>query len=244
MTSHETTGNGAAGEESVRLDPRLRALLEKAPVAGMSAQLRKRGFDQAVLDGLHPMHPGAKLVGIARTLRLVPFRKDLFERHGGGYNAQKRLFDAVSHDEVIVIEARGEVTAATFGDILAIRARSGGAAGIVTDGSVRDYAAVAEVGLPVFSAGAHPAVIGRRHVPWEHDVTVGCAGAAVQPGDIIVGDRDGVIVIPPELAEEVAAATISQEEEDEWIALRVAEGERLEGLFPMNAKWRSRYEER
>ena len=127
----------------------------------------------------------------------MPNREDLFDSHGGGYNAQKRAFDAVGEGEVIVIEARGEAGSGTLGDVLAIRAHARGAAGIVTDGGVRDAEAVASVGIPVFSNGAHPAVLGRKHVPWDADVTIGCGGTTVQPGDIIVGDADGVIVIPP-----------------------------------------------
>ena len=119
------------------------------PVAGLSAQLRKRGLNNVTIDGVRPLHPGAKLVGTAKTLRFVPNREDLFESHGGGYNAQKRAFDAVGEGEVIVIEARGEAGSGTLGDILAIRAHARGAAGIVTDGGVRDAEAVA-VGIPVF----------------------------------------------------------------------------------------------
>jgi regulator of RNase E activity RraA len=118
-----------------------------------------------------------------------------------------------------------------------------GAAGIVTDGGVRDLDAVAAVGIPVYTSGAHPAVLGRKHVPWDHDVTVACGGTTVQPGDVIIGDADGVIVIPPALAEEVADAALAQEDEDAWIAARVAEGHPVDGLFPMNAQWRARYEE-
>lgn len=224
------------------LSPELRAKLEAVPVAGLSAQLRKRGLDNVTIDGVRPLHPEAKLVGTARTLRFVPLREDLFASHGGGYNAQKRAFDAVGDGEVIVIEARGETGSGTLGDILALRAHARGAAGIVTDGGVRDAAAVSAVGIPVYTAGPHPAVLGRRHVPWDHDVTIGCGGTTVQPGDVIVGDADGVIVIPPALVEEVAHAALAQEEEDAWIAERVAEGHPVDGLFPMNAEWRARYE--
>lgn len=220
----------------------LRDKLERTPVAGLSAQLRKRGLDNVTIDGVRPMHPGAKLVGTAKTLRFVPHREDLFASHGGGYNAQKRAFDAVGEGEVIVIEARGEAGSGTLGDVLAIRAHVRGAAGIVTDGGVRDAAAVASVGIPVFSHGAHPAVLGRKHVPWDHDVTIGCGGTTVQPGDIIVGDADGVIVIPPSLVEEVVDAALAQEDEDAWIAARVAEGHPVDGLFPMNAEWRAKYD--
>lgn len=224
------------------LNAELRAKLEAVPVAGLSAQLRKRGLDNVTIDGVRPLHPKAKLVGTARTLRFVPLREDLFAAHGGGYNAQKRAFDAVDEGEVIVIEARGESGSGTLGDILAIRAHARGAAGIMTDGGVRDADAVAAVGIPVYTAGPHPAVLGRRHVPWEHDVTIGCGGTTVQPGDVIVGDADGVIVIPPSLVEQVVDAALAQEEEDAWIARRVAEGHPVDGLFPMNAEWRARYE--
>lgn len=224
------------------LSEELRAKLEAVPVAGLSAQLRKRGLDNVHIDGVRPLHPDAKLVGTARTLRFVPNREDLFASHGGGYNAQKRAFDAVAEGEVVVIEARGEAGSGTLGDILAIRAHARGAAGIVTDGGVRDAAAVAAVGIPVYSSGAHPAVLGRRHVPWDHDLTIACGGATVQPGDVIVGDADGVIVIPPGIVEEVVDAALAQEAEDAWIADRVAEGHPVDGLFPMNAHWRERYD--
>lgn len=231
----------AAGLPAPGLDPELRAKLERAPVAGLSQQLRKRGLNNVTIDGVHPLHPGAKLVGLGRTLRFVPNREDLFDAQGGGYNAQKRAFDAVGEGEVIVIEARGESGSGTLGDILAIRAHARGAAGIVTDGGVRDVDAVSAVGIPVYTAGAHPAVLGRRHVPWDADVTIACGGTTVQPGDILVGDADGVIVIPPALAAEVVDAALEQEIEDGWIAERVAEGHAVDGLFPLAGEWKDRY---
>lgn len=224
------------------LTAELRAKLLEAPTAGLSAQLRKRGHHSCFIDGVSANIAGTKIVGSAKTLRFVPFREDLFASHGGGYNAQKRAFDAVDDGEIIVIEARGDATTGTLGDILALRAQVRGAAGVVTDGGVRDFDAVAEIGLPVFSQGAHPSVLGRRHVPWDVDVTIACGGATVQPGDIIVGDGDGVIVIPPALADEIATAAVAQEIEDAWIAGQVAAGHPVDGLFPLNMQWRARYE--
>lgn len=223
------------------LDAALRAKLERTPVAGLSQQLRKRGLNNVTIDGVRPLLPGTKLVGLARTLRFVPNREDLFASHGGGYNAQKRAFDAVGEGEVLIIEARGERGSGTLGDILAIRAHARGAAGIVTDGGVRDADAVAAVGIPVYSAGAHPAVLGRKHVPWDADLTVACGGTTVQPGDVIVGDADGVIVIPPAIADEVADAALEQEIEDGWIAAQVASGHPVDGLFPLTGEWKDRY---
>lgn len=224
------------------LSPELRAKLMEAPTAGLSSQLRKRGHHSCFIDGVSANIPGSKIVGTAKTLRFVPFREDLFASHGGGYNAQKRAFDAVGEGEIIVIEARGDATTGTLGDILALRARARGAAAVVTDGGVRDFDAVAEIGLPVFSQGPHPSVLGRKHVPWDVDVTISCGGATVQPGDIIVGDGDGVIVIPPSLAEQIADDALAQEVEDAWIAEQVAAGHPVDGLFPLNAAWREKYE--
>lgn len=237
--SPEAAGLGAP---AAVLTPALREKLSRVPVAALSGQLRKRGLNDVTIDGVHPLTAGSRFVGTARTLRFLPHREDLFAARGGGYNAQKRAFDAVAEGEVLVIEARGETGSGTLGDILAIRAHARGAAAIVTDGGVRDADAVAAVGIPVFTAGAHPAVLGRRHIPWETDVAIGCGGTTVEPGDILVGDGDGVVVLPPALAEEVATAALAQEEEDAWIARQVASGHPVDGLFPMNAAWRARYE--
>ena len=154
---------------------------------------------------MHANHAGDRIRRHApRRCGSCPFRPDLFAAHGGGFNAQKVAFDTVEPGEVLVVEARGERGTGTVGDVLALRAQVRGAAGIVTDGGVRDFDAVAGFEIPVFSQGPHPTVLGRRHVPWEVDVTIACGGAAVQPGDVIVGDGDGVIVIPPQLVAEVA----------------------------------------
>lgn len=224
------------------LDDALRADLLSVGTATLSSQLRKRGYDDVSVDGVRSNRAGARLVGRARTLRFIPFRPDLFADHGGGFNAQKRAFDTLTPGDVLVIDARGEIGTGTVGDILALRALELGAAGIVTDGGIRDYATVALLDLPSFSAGPHPAVLGRRHVPWETDVTVACGGAAVQPGDVIVGDDDGVLVIPPHLVREVVADAIEQEREERFIAEQVARGASVKGLYPMNAEWRTRYE--
>ncbi|MCE0538741.1 fumarylacetoacetate hydrolase family protein [Kineosporia rhizophila] len=230
----------AAGLPPVLTDE-LRGLLNEVAVATLSSELRKRGYPHASIDGVHPLTPGTRMIGTARTLRFVAHRPDLFAGHGGGYNAQKRAFDSLKSGEVLLIEARGDATAGTVGDVLALRAHTLGAAGVVTDGAVRDSAAVAAIGLPVFSQGAHPSVLGRRHVPWEVDATITCGGAAVVPGDVVVGDDDGVVVIPAALLDEVVRAAAEQEAQDAWVAAQVAAGHRVDGLFPPNAEWLERY---
>ncbi|MFP3464973.1 fumarylacetoacetate hydrolase family protein [Leifsonia sp. SIMBA_070] len=232
---------GRQPEPAFVLTDVLREKLASVATATLSSQLRKRGLNDVSIDGLTSTRPTTKVVGTARTLRYIPHREDLFASHGGGYNAQKRAFDAVGPGEVLVIEARGERGSGTVGDVLALRAQVNGAAGIVTDGGVRDLAVVAALDIPTYHNGPHPAVLGRKHVPWDTDVTIACGGAAVQPGDVIVGDADGLLVIPPSLVEEVVADAIEQEREEEFIAEQVAAGNPVDGLFPMNAAWRERY---
>ncbi|MBB4686789.1 fumarylacetoacetate hydrolase family protein [Amycolatopsis jiangsuensis] len=233
----------AAGLESpFELTEDLVAKLRKVSVATLSAQLRKHGYNQLSIDGVRSDKPGSKIIGRARTLRFVPAREDLFRSHGGGYNAQKRTFDSLSPGDVLVVEARGERGSGTVGDILALRAQVLGAAGIVTDGGVRDHSAVKDLDIPTFSSGPHPAVLGRKHVPWDADLTVACGGATVQPGDVIVGDDDGVLVIPPALLGDVLDAAVAQEAEEAWIAARVAEGTPVQGLYPLTGEWRRRYD--
>lgn len=228
--------------EAPVLTPELRERLGRVALATLSSVLRKKGLDNVSIDGLRATQPGTTMIGTARTLRYVPNREDLFRSHGGGYNAQKRLFDSLREGDVLVMDARQQDRSGTLGDILALRARHLGAAGIVTDGGVRDLDEVTEIGIPTFHAGGHPAVLGRLHVPWGIDETIACGGTAVQPGDIIVGGGDGVLVIPPALVEEVVAEAEVQEEQEAFIARMVDEGHPVDGLFPMNREWKARFE--
>ena len=216
--------------------------LRAVSTATLASQLRKRGLNGCALDGLRSTRPQTRMTGYARTVRYLPLREDLAATHGGGMNAQKRAVEQIRPGEVLVIEARGEHTAGTIGDILALRAQVRGASGVITDGAIRDSAALARLEIPVYHAAVHPAVLGRRHVPWETGVTVACAGVTIQPGDICVGDADGVVVIPPNIAAEVLADAVEQERQEEFIAARVAAGEPIEGLYPLGEAWRGAYE--
>ena len=225
------------------LSPELKAKLESVCTATLSSQLRKRGLNNVSIDGLTSTRPERRIVGLARTLRYVPNREDLFTTHGGGFNAQKKAIDSVNEGEILVMEARGEKGTGTIGDILALRAQVRGAAAIITDGGVRDFTAVAAMDMPTYYANPHPAVLGRRHIPWDTDITIACGGTTVQPGDIIVADADGILVIPPALADELADDSIAQEREETFIAEMVQQGHSVDGLYPLNAAWRTRYQE-
>ncbi|MER6415037.1 fumarylacetoacetate hydrolase family protein [Streptomyces humidus] len=232
---------GSAYEPEPLLGPRLADGLRSVAVATLSAQMRSRGLPHMSIDGVGPVSGGA-MVGVAHTLRYLPLREDLFKRHGTGMNAQKRAIEELRPGHVLVMDARRDPTAGTLGDILALRAHRRGAAGVVTDGAVRDSAAIADLGLPVYAAGSHPSVLGRRHVPWDTGVPVACGGALVQPGDLIVGDTDGVVVVPPNLADELVADCREQERQERFIAEQVAAGESVDGLYPLRQAWRDAYE--
>ncbi|MFG3381372.1 fumarylacetoacetate hydrolase family protein [Streptomyces sp. NPDC047999] len=235
-------GPGRADEPGPALDARLADRLRALATATLSSQLRRRGLHHMTIDGVRPTDPGATLVGTAHTLRYLPLREDLFKRFGNGMNAQKRAVEELRPGQVLVMDARRDTTAGTIGDILALRAQVRGAAGIVTDGGLRDSAAVAALGLPTYHAAEHPAVLGRRHVPWDTGVPIACGGALVQPGDILVGDADGVVVVPPDLAEELAADCAEQESQERFIAEQVRAGEPIQGLYPLGPTWRAAYE--
>ena len=239
--SAKAAGLSEPAKSRFTLTPELKGRLRSVSTATLSSQLRKRGLNNVSIDGLRSTRPDQRLVGRARTLRYIAQREDLFTEFGGGYNAQKRAFDALQEDDILVIDARGEVNTGTVGDILALRAQVNGAVGIVTDGGVRDLAALSRLDIPVYHAGPHPAVLGRKHVPWDIDVTVSCGGTAVQPGDVVIGDADGLVVIPPRLVEEIVADAIEQEQQETYIAERVADGACVDGLYPMNEDWKARY---
>jgi regulator of RNase E activity RraA len=215
--------------------------LREVATATLASLLRKRGLNGLTLDGLRSTRPDLRMAGYARTVRYLPLREDLIAMYAG-MNAQKRAIEQIRPGEVLVIGARGDPTAGTIGDILGLRAQVRGAAGIVTDGAIRDSAALARLDIPAYHAAVHPAVLGRRHVPWESDVAVACAGATIRPGDILVGDADGVVVLPPALAAEVLADAREQERQEEFIAGRVAQGEPIDGLYPLTDRTRPAYQ--
>jgi len=231
---------GRRGVPRERADDVLAGLSEVS-TATLASLLRKRGLNGLTLDGLRSTRPDVRMAGYARTVRYLPLREDL-SVVSAGMNAQKRAIEEIRPGEVLVIEARGDPTAGTIGDILGLRAQVRGAAGIVTDGAIRDSAALARLEIPAYHAAVHPAVLGRRHVPWESDVAVACAGVTIRPGDILVGDADGVVVLPPAIAAEVLADAREQERQEEFIAARVAQGDSIDGLYPLTDHTRPAYE--
>jgi regulator of RNase E activity RraA len=221
----------------------LRSRLRAISTATLSWQLRRRGLRDVVMRGLIPVGARNRFVGVARTLRYLPFREDLASEDGAGYNLQKQTVDELDEGEVLVIDARGDLSAGAIGDILVRRASAAGAAGIVTDGAVRDAGGIAALDIPVFARGRHPGVMSTRHLPWDRDVAIACGGVAVLPGDLVAADEDGVVVIPRGLIDDVLSDAEEQQSMEGFVEKKVAQGVRLEGLYPPGPAWRARWKE-
>ncbi len=224
------------------LDDELRSMLEQVSVATITHQLQNRRIMNSFLSGLRPLLPGQRLVGRARTLRYVALREDRLAAFSAGQNAQRRIAESVVDGDVIIIEARDVPDAGTIGDIYAMRAYHLGAVGIITDGALRDTAAIAELGRPVYHRSSHGSTWGRRHMPFSSDEPITCAGVFVEPGDVIVGDDEGAVVVPHALAHEVAEAALEQETRESFAIERVRAGESPEGLFPLSDARRDEFE--
>lgn len=215
------------------LNDGLIASLNTISTATLTYQLQMRGIRSSFLSGLKPLHPNERMVGRARTLRYVALREDLQREYGAGINAQKRIVEAIKPGDVLVIEARGVPDAATIGDIYATRLFALGGVGIVTDGALRDTPAIAAIDRPVYHLSSHGATLGRQHMPFSTDEPITCAGVFVVPGDVVVGDGEGVMVIPVALVEEVVADALAQEEKENFALERVQAGELTVDLFPL-----------
>jgi 5-oxopent-3-ene-1,2,5-tricarboxylate decarboxylase / 2-hydroxyhepta-2,4-diene-1,7-dioate isomerase len=242
VTSEARAFAGVERTASRSLSPRAEAALRQVSVATLTVQLSRRGIRNSCIRGLRSTRPDLQLLGRAKTLRYVPLREDVRDQNRSELNAQKAAIESIGPGEVLVIDARGEPNAGTIGDILAARAAFRGASGIVTDGGIRDSAALAKLEIPTYFLQPHPAVLGVAHFPLESDVPIACGGALVMPGDVLVGDADGVIVIPAHLAEEVALDALEQERREQWALERVQAGESVRGVYPLSDVRRAEYE--
>lgn len=219
-----------------------RARLNSVATATLAGVLHRRGIRSTFLSGLRPVRPGSRMVGVARTLRYLPMREDLISVYADRTNAQRDAVEGLQPGEVLVIDARDVPDAGTIGDIYAMRAVRLGAVGIVTDGATRDTPALAELDIPVYHRAAHGSTYRRHHLPIESQVPIACAGVTVMPGDVMVGDDEGVVVVPRALVDEVAAEAEAQELAEAWGLERVAAGESTDGTFPITDDRRAEFE--
>ena len=225
------------------LDDAAIATLRAVSTATLTTVLLKKGLRNVWLRGTRPFRPGQpRVVGPAFTLRFVPAREDLATPASWASPISTRAaIEAMPEGCVAVADAMGVADAGIFGDILCARMVRREVAGLVTDGVMRDAAGVLGTGLPVWCSGvaAPPSVAGLTFVGWQEPIA--CGGVAVMPGDIIVADDDGAVLIPQALLAEILADAPEQESQEAWIMAEIDRGLPLPGLYPMNAETRARY---
>ncbi len=226
------------------LDEACREILEGVSTATLTTCLFRRGFRNCFMQDVHPVDRAAgPMVGEAYTLRFIPAREDidLLEAYRDPDHPQRYAVEHCPPGQVLVIDSRGDARAASAGDILVTRLKVRGVAGIVTDGGFRDTPAIARLGFPAYhrrpSAPTGPIL----HHAADVGLPIGCGGVAVYPGDILVGDGEGVVVIPRHLAAEVAEEAAEMTLYEEWVSLEVRAGRALPGLYPASEESRRRF---
>jgi regulator of RNase E activity RraA len=226
------------------LDPQVIDTLSKITTATLTTILLKKGLRNVWLRGTRPLRPGQpRLVGRAFTLRFVPAREDLATPESWGAPISTRAaIEDMPAGCITVVDAMGVTDAGIFGDILCARMAKRGVTALITDGVVRDVAGVLGTGLPVWcdGAAAPASVTSLTFVAWQQPIA--CGGVAVFPGDVIVVDDDGAVLIPANLLDEVLKLAPEQERLEAWIMKEVEGGASLPGLYPPNADNKARYE--
>ncbi len=218
------------------MDEATRAKLLTISTATLTTALFKRGLRNTFISGISPLSKHAqRMVGPAYTLRYIPAREDIdglgvFADKG---HPQRRAIEECPVGHVLVIDSRKDAKAASAGAILVTRLYKRGVAGIVTDGGFRDSPDIAELPFPSYhSAPSAPTNLIRHHAMEDLNVPIGCGDVPVYPGDIIVGDSEGVVVIPQGLAKEVADEAFEQTVFEDFVQEKVAGGSSIIGVYP------------
>lgn len=225
--------------------PEVLQALHHVSTATLTTQLLSRGLRNAFLAGLRPLNPSsARMAGEAFTLRYIPAREDIdvlsvFQDYD---HPQRKAVESVGPGQVLAMDCRGQTRAASLGGILATRLLRRGAAGVVTDGAVRDSPTFAALPLPTFAAGVSATTNLVQHHAVDLQVPIACAEVPIYPGDLLVGDPEGVVCLPRHLAEEVTKAALEQEHLERFIQSQIESGTPLRGTYPPDAATRAHYQ--
>lgn len=209
--------------------------LKSVSTATLCTALFKRGLRNQMIQDVHPLDAGKPtMVGEAFTLRYIPAREDLntisvFQDRG---HPQRKAVEECPPGAVFVIDSRKDARAASAGSILVTRLMKRGVAGVVTDGGFRDAAEIAKLDIPSFHHRPSAPTNLTQHQALDINVPIGCGDAPVWPGDVIVGDADGCVVIPAHLAEEIANEAVEMTAFEDFVTEKVLEGRSILGLYP------------
>jgi regulator of RNase E activity RraA len=218
-----------------RLTPETRDKLKTVSTATLCTALFKRGLRNQFIQDVHPLNPGAgPMVGEAFTLRYIPAREDLnplsvFQNRA---HPQRKAVEECPPGAVFVIDSRKDARAASAGSILVSRLMKRGVAGVVTDGGFRDSPEIAQLAIPAYHHRPSAPTNLTHHQAIDINVPIGCGDVAVWPGDIVVGDAEGVVVIPAHLADEVAAEAVEMTAFEDFVSEEVLKGRSILGLYP------------
>jgi len=230
------------------LSAETREKLASVSTATLTTQMFKRGLRNVFIQGVSRLTAAhdRSMVGPAFTLRYIPAREDIdgLEVFQDYDHPQRKAIETCPEGSVLVMDCRGDASAASAGSILVTRLMMRGAAGLVTDGGLRDTPEIGEFEIPAYiGAPSAPTNLIRHHAVETLNEPIACGGVAVYPGDIMVGDLEGVAVIPRHLADEVARDAWEQERHEEFIISEVRSGKPLRGTYPPDAEAKARYEE-
>jgi 5-oxopent-3-ene-1,2,5-tricarboxylate decarboxylase / 2-hydroxyhepta-2,4-diene-1,7-dioate isomerase len=229
-------------ERHVIAEQRIIEQLGQCSVATITHWLFGKGYQHVFMRGLTCLREDLRLVGRARTVRFVPVRPDLAglfpDREE---NPHRKAVDHINAGEVLVVDAHGSSEGGIFGDIMSARLEARGAAGLVVDGGLRDVWQIKELELPTYVRHVHAAAVSRAVSAVEMDGIVSCAGVAVRPGDYLLGDPDGVVVVPVAMVEEAVAHALPHDQLEVFIRERVRAGAPLLGNYPPTEAVRAEY---
>ncbi len=217
------------------LTPETRDKLKTVSTATLCTALFKRGLRNQFIQDVHPLNPsGAPMVGEAFTLRYIPAREDLnplsvFQDRA---HPQRKAVEECPPGAVFVIDSRKDPRAASAGSILVSRLMKRGVAGVVTDGGFRDSPEIARLGIPAYHHRPSAPTNLTLHQALDINVPIGCGDVAVWPGDVVVGDGEGVVVIPAHLADEIAAEAVEMTAFEDFVTEEVMKGRSILGLYP------------
>ena len=214
-------------------------------VATITMQLLKNGFSNSAMAGVKPLNrPTIPIVGLAYTLRFIPRREDLSNpRVLGSKNFTPRIaIESVPPNAILVIDGRQQTNTAVLGDILIERLKFRGVSGIITDGGIRDLEQCLSANFPIYASGpAAPASI-TAHAAGDLQCPIGCGGIAVLPNDLIIGDSDGVVVVPAKIAKKISKDGLEQERFERFAKMLIKTGATVIGTYPPNNRTKSLYQ--
>ena len=212
-----------------------RAKLKTVSTATLTTALFKRGLRNQFIQDVHPLNPGAgPMVGEAFTLRYMPAREDLnpISVFQDRQHPQRKAVEECPPGAIFVIDSRGDPRAASAGGILVGRLKARGVGGVVTDGGFRDSAEIATLGIPAYHQRPSAPTNLTLHQAIDINVPIGCGDAPVFPGDVVVGDADGVIVLPAHLADELTEEATEMTAYEDFVTEEVRKGRSILGLYP------------